>query len=145
MATELRAALDQLRALASGLDSDEAWASPSGFNDLTIGEGVLTLWYDTWMHADDIRTALGRPSDEGPGLRATLAYLQDQLAARSWGPAAVVFADQDESFGALVVGDVGPTAPTHRVPAYDFALAVTGRIDPEPLGLDASVNIYADS
>lgn len=63
--------------------------------------------------------------------------------ARGWGPAAVVLADQDESFGALAIGDVDGGAPTHRVPAYDFALAASGRIDPTPLGLDPGVNVYA--
>lgn len=144
MAAELRTVVEGFRPLAAGLDDDGAWGSPSGFGDLTIGEGVLTISYDTWMHADDIRAATDRPSDLGPGLRATLAYLEDQLAARSWGPAAVVFADQDESFGALAVGDVEAGVPTHRVPAYDFALAATGRIDPVPLGLDPTVNVYAD-
>lgn len=55
----------------------------------------------------------------------------------------MVLADQDESFGALAIGDVDGGAPTHRVPAYDFALAASGRIDPTPLGLDPGVNVYA--
>ena len=39
---------------------DDAWAGPSGVPDLTLGEGVLTLWFDTYIHADDIRAAVGR-------------------------------------------------------------------------------------
>ena len=53
---------------------------PGGF-DGTLGDGVEALWYDTWMHADDIRAALGqkpvmssgfagRPFARGLGSRA---------------------------------------------------------------------------
>jgi hypothetical protein len=38
---------------------------------------------------------------------------------------------------------VAPASPTHKVPAHDFALAVTGRLDPAEVGLDPGVNIYA--
>lgn len=66
---------------------DDAWAGPSGVPDLTLGEGVLTLWYDTYVHADDIRVALGQESERGDGLDATIAYLAKQLTAKNWGPA----------------------------------------------------------
>lgn len=142
MTTRLREATEAIRAMAVAFDNDDAWASPAGVGDLTIGRGVLTLWFDTFVHADDIRSALDRPRDTGAGLRASLAYLEDQLVAFGWGPAAITFTDQDEGFGALAVGDTG-SAPTHRVPAHEFALAVTGRLDPAEIGLDAGVNIYA--
>jgi hypothetical protein len=140
----MREATEQLAGLAAALDNDEAWASPSGFQDLTMAEGILTLWYDTWMHADDIRSALDQPHDDGAGLRATLSYLEDELTRHAWGPAAFVFTDRDESFGALAVGDVTASSPTHRVPAYELALAATGRLDPASLGLDADINLYAE-
>jgi uncharacterized protein (TIGR03083 family) len=143
LAAEFRTTLEGLRAMAEALDNDDAWASPSGVGDLTIGRGVLTLWFDTFVHADDIRSSLDLPRDTGAGLRASIAYLEDELTTFGWGPAAVVFTDQDEGFGALAIGDVVPASPTHKVPAHDFALAVTGRLDPAEVGLDPGVNIYA--
>jgi uncharacterized protein (TIGR03083 family) len=142
VAERLRAAVEQLRLLGPGLD-DDAWASPSGVPDLTMGEGILTLWYDTFVHADDIRAAVGRPADDGPGLRAAVAYLEGELSRRGWGPARVLFHDQGEGFGAVVASGGGAGSPAHRVEARAFVLAATGRIDAATIGLDPDVNIYA--
>src|SRR3954463_6110687 len=45
-AARLRAAISSVRALVDAVD-DDIWNGPSGVPDLTLGEGVLTLWYDT--------------------------------------------------------------------------------------------------
>ena len=95
------------------------WNGPSGVPDLTLGEGVLTLWYDTYVHIDDIHAATGRPSASGAGLGASVAYLNAELAKRGW------------------TGEV-------TCDEFDFVLAATGRTDPAPLDLDAAVNIYAE-
>ena len=108
-----------------------------------MGEGILTLWYDTFVHADDIRVALGRPADDGPGLRAAVVYLEAELSRRGWGPARVLFVDQGEGFGAVAASGGGSGTPAHRVEARPFVLAATGRIDPGSIGLDETVNIYA--
>ena len=50
-----------IQPLLDALD-DDMWNGPSGVPDLTFGRGVLTLWYDAFVHADDIRAALGQPS-----------------------------------------------------------------------------------
>ena len=142
-AERLRAAVAQLRLLGPGLDDAEVWSGPSGVADLTMGHGILTLWYDTFVHGDDVRAALGRPPSDGPGLRAAVAYLEAELTGRGWGPARVLFLDQDEGFGAVAAGGAGAGTPAHRVEARSFVLAATGRIDPVPLGLDPEVNIYA--
>ncbi|MGZ4683353.1 MAG: maleylpyruvate isomerase family mycothiol-dependent enzyme [Acidimicrobiales bacterium] len=143
VAERLRAAVEQLRLLGPGLDDADAWASPSGVPDLTMGEGILTLWYDTFVHADDIRAALDRPAADGPGLRAAVAYLEGELDRRGWGPARVLFVDQGEGFGAVAASGGGAGSPVHRVEARPFVMAATGRIDPTTIGLDAEVNIYA--
>jgi uncharacterized protein (TIGR03083 family) len=145
VADRLRTALDGLRALGPGLDDDAVWNGPSGVPDLTMGEGVLTLWYDTFVHADDIRVATGQREVDGPGLRAAVAYLEAELGRRGWGPSRLVFEDQHEGFGAVSVGDAEPGAPVHRLDARAFVLAATGRIDAGPIGLDPAVNIYADA
>jgi uncharacterized protein (TIGR03083 family) len=133
-AARLRTALETLRPLVAALD-EAAWNGPSPLPDLTLGHGVLTLWYDTYVHADDIRAALGRPSERGNGLHASVAYLAHELTARGWGPATLALDDVPEhvigSGGSQVSGD-----------PLQFVLVATGRADPAPLGLDASVNIY---
>jgi uncharacterized protein (TIGR03083 family) len=118
-AGHLTAALDGIRALTDALDDDAAWSAPSPVPDLTMGEGILTLWYDTYVHAEDIRDAAGRPPAKGPGLAAAVAYLEAELTKQGW--------------AGTVADDVAP---------HDFVLAATGRIDPGPLGLDETVNIY---
>ena len=56
--------------------------------ELTIRQGVAALWYGAYVHADDIRAALGLPPERGPGLEASIAYLAEQLEDQGWGPAA---------------------------------------------------------
>src|SRR6478752_6408043 len=79
------ALVESLRPLLDALD-DDMWNGPSGVPDLTFGRGVLTLWYDAFVHADDIRTALGRAHVSGPGLAASVEYLAGELATKGWGP-----------------------------------------------------------
>jgi uncharacterized protein (TIGR03083 family) len=118
-ASHLTDALAGIRALTDALDDDAVWSGPSPVPDLTMGEGILTLWYDTYVHADDIRHAAGHPPAKGAGLGASVAYLEAELAKQGW----------------------GGTVPDTVAP-YDFVLAATGRLDPGPLGLDDAVNIY---
>jgi len=140
-AGRLRTALDQVRPLAAVLDDDAAWAGPSGVPDLTMGEGILTLWYDTFVHADDIRAALDRGPADGAGQRAAVAYLAAQLASRSWGPAQIVFTD--DGIGSVTIGTADEAAPCRYLTSRDFVLAATGRVEAGAVGLDADVNIYA--
>ncbi len=134
-AARLRVAIAPIRALLDALD-DDAWNGPSPVPDLTLGQGVLTLWYDAYVHADDIRAALGRPTDRGRGLDASVAYLAHQLETRGWGPATLALEGMPRydvaAGGREIIGD--PVA---------FVLAATGRLDPAVLGLDESVNVYA--
>jgi len=99
------------------LFDDAAWAGDApGSYEGTLGDGVEALWYDTWLHADDIRQALGRPTEAGSGLAGGVSHVAFELGKRGWD------------------GDV---------PADDqmgWVLAATGRADARP-GL---FNIYAD-
>jgi uncharacterized protein (TIGR03083 family) len=140
-AGRLRVALDKIRPLAAVLDDDDAWAGPSGAPDLTMGEGILTLWYDTYVHADDIRAALEQAPADGTGRRAAVAYLAAQLASRSWGPAELVFTD--DGIGPVTIGTTDESVPCRYLTSRDFVLAATGRIDADAVGLDDDVNIYA--
>ena len=64
-AQRLRDAVAGLEPLAEALADETVWASPSPVEGMTLGEGVLTLWYDTFVHVDDVRAALGQSRAEG--------------------------------------------------------------------------------
>jgi uncharacterized protein (TIGR03083 family) len=133
-AARLRTAVGSLRALLDVVD-DDAWNGPSGVPDLTLGDGVLTLWYDTFIHADDVRSAVGRPSVRGDGLDAAIAYLAQQLTTKGWGPATL-------SLDGAGRYDIGGGGPEIAGDAMQFALVATGRADAASIGLDPDVGIY---
>ena len=123
-----------MRPLLGALD-DGTWNGPSGVPDLTFGRGVLTLWYDAFVHADDIRAALGRPPETGPGLAASVEYLAGELTTRGWGPATLALAG-------LPRHDVGAGGREVGGDPMQFVLVATGRAAPETMGLDPGVSIY---
>ena len=103
--------------LLPGFD-DDAWQAPSpGSFEGTLGDGVEALWYDTWLHADDIRQALGRPREIGPSLAGGVSHVVWELRKRGW---------QGEP-------------PTGEQAQMEFVLSATGRA---PLQ-DGLINIYA--
>lgn len=121
-----------------GAFDDEAWNSrvPVGY-DGTIGEGVEALWYDLFVHGEDIRAALGRPATRTEGLKASVSHIAFELEKRNWGPATLALTGLPE----FQVGEGGRRIEGD---AYEFVLAATGRIDPTTIGLDETVNIYRD-
>ena len=67
---------------------DDAWQTPApGGYAGTLGDGVEALWFDLYAHGDDIRDAIGRPSERGDGLRPTVSHIATELTKRGWGPA----------------------------------------------------------
>lgn len=115
----------EARKAAAGLlplFDDAAWAgaAPGGF-DGTLGDAVEALWFDTWMHAQDMRAALGIPPVMSDGLRAAISHVGWDLARHGW----------------------NGTFPTGDDAAYRFILVATGRADGSSLGADAPLNIYA--
>jgi uncharacterized protein (TIGR03083 family) len=120
-----------------GSFDDAAWSGPPPLDiPGTLGEGVEGLWFDAWVHADDIRAALGRGSEPGPGVRASVSHLADLLTHQGWGPATIAVAGLEEfpvsgGGGQRVEGD--PIA---------FVLVASGRKDASTLGLDPEVNVY---
>jgi uncharacterized protein (TIGR03083 family) len=129
------------RSMLDGIDG-ATWmqVAPGGY-DMTIGQAMESMWTGAYVHADDIRAAIGRPSERGPGLRASVDSVADQLTARGWGPAIL---DLD-GLEATPVGDTARTSDARRITGdpLTFLLAATGRGDPALLGLDASVNVFA--
>lgn len=119
------------------LFDDESWTAPApGGYDGNVGQAVEALLYDTYLHGDDIRAALGRESVGGPGLRASVHHVAFELEKRGFGPAVLAFDDMEE----IAVGEGGER---YGGPALPFVLAVTGRGEPGAYGLDDSANIYS--
>lgn len=138
LADELFGAQSAAQALLDAFD-EEAWQSPSpgGFEGNLI-QGVEALWYDAIVHADDIRAAIGRPSErDTKDLRACVHHVAFELEKRAWGPATLSLDGIEE----LPIGGGGDTITGDPL---QFVLVATGREDPSTIGLDASVNIYAE-
>jgi uncharacterized protein (TIGR03083 family) len=135
LADELEASLQRTSDIIAGAGED-AWEQRGPQpNGKSLGHGVETLWYDTFVHADDIRTAIGQPTLWGPGAEASVSHLADALGDRGWGPATLQLSGIDEfkinGGGRLVTGD-----------SMAFIMAATGRTDPATIGLDPTVNVY---
>jgi uncharacterized protein (TIGR03083 family) len=134
VAARLRAAVASIQPLLDALD-DDMWNGPSVVPDLSFGRGVLTLWYDAFVHADDIRAAISRASEHGPGLAASVEYLAGELTTRGWGPATLALDGMPRydvgAGGREVTGD-----PMH------FVLVATGRAEPATIGLEPGISIY---
>ena len=123
-------------ATLAGLD-DEAWKGPAPAGLLpTLGDGVEALWYDAWLHADDIRAAAGLPTERSAGLRASVVHVAALLEATGWGPATIAV----DGVEAVPVGDGSGTRVTGD--PHQFVLVATGRADPATMGLDETVNVY---
>ena len=133
-AARLRAVITALQPLLDALD-DDMWNGPSGVPDLTFGRGVLTLWFDAFVHADDIRAALGRPTARGAGLAASVEYLAGELAGRGWGPATL-------ALDGIPRYDVGAGGREIIGDPMQFVLVATGRAEPATIGLEPGVSIY---
>ena len=137
LAEELVASAKLAVDLGASFD-DAAWAGPlPGGGAGTLGGGVEALWFDTYVHADDIRAALGRASVWGEGIRASLSHIAQGLTDRSWGPAEIRF----EGFETFPVSGGG--GQTISGDPHLFILVATGREDPAKASLDPTVNIYA--
>ena len=135
MAQELTEVTKLAGELAAAFD-DAAWDMPApGGYDGTLGQGVEALWYDTYLHAEDIRAALGVPAERGPGLRCAVHHVATELDKLGWGPATLAF----DGIEAVPVGSGGPE---HTGDALAFVLVATGRQAPSTLGAGAPLNIY---
>jgi uncharacterized protein (TIGR03083 family) len=134
LAARLRTATDAMTRLATAID-DAAWTAPSPVPGLTLGQGMHALLHDAYVHADDIRAALGQPFDAGPGLHASLdfvlgALLRDDTAAANPAVARLLGVPAEHFMRQTGMA------------AHDFLLAATGRSDPALLALPDTVNIF---
>lgn len=136
LADELAGAVPALTGLLESLPED-MWDGPS-FTDpqYTLGFAVEAIWFDAYLHGEDIRAAMGVPPSRGPGLRCAVHHVAGYLAHRRWVPATLTLDGADAvdiaGGGASITGD-----------PLDFVLAATGRGNPAALGLDDTVNVYS--
>ena len=137
LAAELLVATPKLTSLLASLP-EEAWDGPS-LNDprYTLGFSVEAIWFDAYLHGDDIRVALHAPSLRGAGLRCAVHHVAGYLAQR--GQPMTLELDGIERIevaggGLSITGD-----------PLTFVLAATGRADPTPMGLPESINVYGTS
>jgi uncharacterized protein (TIGR03083 family) len=123
--------------------SDEAWAmqAPGGF-DFTLGEGVEALWHDAWLHGDDILAAVGRPSDRGDGMKASISHIADVLTREGWGPAVLALDGLPEFTVQGGAGNGSSNVSRFTGDPLAFVMAATGRAEPATAGLDPAANIY---
>ncbi len=136
LADELAGVRKQSADLLAAFD-DGAWAAPSpGGFDFTLGYAIEALWYDAYLHADDIRDALGQPSVRSDaGLRVSLSHIADTLTSQGYGDATL-------ALDGHVPFDVGDGGKAIRGDAFEFVKAATGRGDPAAFGCDGTINIY---
>lgn len=137
LADELQESTEKAVGLMAAFD-DDAWNGPAPAGVAgTIGTGIEGLFYDVYLHGDDIRSSIGRPSVGGPGLRASVHHVAGILTDRGFKGSTLALDGVDEvpvsGGGDTITGD-----------PLQFVLAATGRTDPAPLGLSPDVNIYAD-
>jgi uncharacterized protein (TIGR03083 family) len=137
LADECAEVREAAQGLLAAFDED-AWQAPApGGYVGTLGDGVEALWYDTYLHADDMRSVLGQPPQRTTaGDKASVSHLATELTKRGWQPTTLAFDGLPEfevsGGGTRIEGD-----------AFPFILAATGRADASALGFDSSVNVYA--
>ena len=137
LADELEACTKTAADLVAGFD-DAAYAAegPQG-NGQTLGFGLEALWFDTFVHADDIRVPLSLEGSSQSGLAPSVSHISQELTTQGWGPATIrlnglpEFAVGGGDSGRVISGD-----------PMEFILVATGRSNASGMGLDASVNIY---
>lgn len=137
LADELDEARPPLTAMLGALPS-EMWAGPSLTDPtFTLGFAVEALWYDAYVHGEDLRAAVGLSPARGAGLWCAVNHVAGYLEQRGWQPTTLRLDGLDtvaiSGGGTEIVGD-----------PLDFVLAATGRLDPSMIRLDRSINIYTD-
>ncbi|MEB3033299.1 maleylpyruvate isomerase family mycothiol-dependent enzyme [[Mycobacterium] nativiensis] len=134
LALQLLDARSKTAVLAATFD-DSDWEKSSPLPYFTIGQGMHSLLADTFIHADDIRAALGRPSATGPALYTSIGFI---LGLHSRDKAAL--ADQDVA--PLLHLPPESIAEATGLDPHEFLLAATGRRDATSLGLPPCINVF---
>lgn len=138
LAEELRATTKTAKDLVEAFDEDAFNAEGPQGNGQTLGFGLEALWFDTYLHGDDILAALGRSTTETNGHAPSVSHIAQVLSDQGAKPATIRLTGLDEF--QVSSGDGG-----HLISGTDpmqFILVATGRADPATIGLDPEINIY---
>jgi uncharacterized protein (TIGR03083 family) len=134
LADELDAATEKLTDLLAQIPV-EVWHHPAvGNSSSSTGFAVEAIWYDAFVHGDDVRSALGLGSVRGPGLAYAVQHVVGYLAQQ--GRSLSLELDgidpvEVSGGGQLIAGD-----------PLLFVLVATGREDPAKLGVGPWINVY---
>lgn len=103
-----------------------------------FGPAIEELWFEIYVHGDDIRDALGRASHRGAGVRNAVVYLSHLLSARGWEATLAL-----DGLEPILVGGTG--GPAISGDPLTFVLVATGRAHPIELGLHKGqvLNVFA--
>jgi uncharacterized protein (TIGR03083 family) len=137
LAEELRTTTKTATDLVEAFDEDAFNAEGPQANGQTLGYGLEALWFDTFLHGDDILAAVGKSTTSKACHPPSVSHISDSLSQDGAQPATIRLNGLDEFL--VSGGDNG------RVIAGDpmqFILVATGRADPATLGLGPEINIY---
>jgi uncharacterized protein (TIGR03083 family) len=137
LSNELEGAAPVLSSLLASLP-EEAWDGPAPDDSgHKLSFAVEAIWYDTYLHGDDIRDALGLASVRGAGLSCAVNHVAGYLEFRKWGSVTLELNGMERieigGGGSEITGD-----------PLEFVLAATGRLNPSIIGLDATIDVYAN-
>lgn len=137
LADELRTGAKAAAELAEGFDEDAFNAEGPQGNGQTLGFGLESLWFDTYVHGADILDALGLQTTSTSGFAPSVSHITDTLSQEGAKPATVRLTGLDEF---LVSG--GDDNRLIAGEPLQFILVSTGRADPATMGLSPEINIY---
>jgi uncharacterized protein (TIGR03083 family) len=137
LADELRTSAKSATDLAESFDDDAFNAEGPQGNGQTLGSGLEALWFDTYLHGDDIRAAIGRSTTSKAGLAASVSHISQELTGLGATPATIRLSGLDDfhvsggDLRRMIEGD-----------PMQFILVSTGRADPATMSLGPEINIY---
>lgn len=137
LAEELRTTTKAATDLAEAFDEDAFNAEGPQGNGQTLGYGLEALWFDTFLHGDDILAAVGRSTPSTTAFAPSVSHISDTLSQEGAQPATIRLTGLDEF---LVSG--GDSARLVDGDPMQFILVATGRADPATMGLGPEINIY---
>jgi uncharacterized protein (TIGR03083 family) len=134
---ELRTASKTATDLVEAFDEDAYNAEGPQGNGQTLGFGIESLWFDTFLHGDDILDAIGRSAPSKAAFAPSVSHISQVLSQEGATPATIRLDGLDQFLvsggddGRLIDGD-----------PMQFILVSTGRADPATMGLEPEINIY---
>jgi uncharacterized protein (TIGR03083 family) len=137
LAGELRMSSKAAADLVDAFDEDAYNAEGPQGNGQTLGFGLEALWFDTFLHGDDILAAAGQTTTATDPHAASVSHIAQVLSEQGAEPATIRLTGLDEF---LVSG--GDSSRLIGGDPMQFILVSTGRADPATMGLDPEINIY---